>query len=210
MKAPLPAHEAERLAALHEYQILDTSPEQAYDDVTLLASQLCGTPIALLTLIDEDRQWFKSRVGLEVPETSREVAFCAHSILHEEVTVVPDATLDERFADNPFVTGEPRIRFYAGAPLITPDGHELGTLCVLDHRPRLISEEQRTALRTLSRQVMVQLELRRHLVGMTEELARQKAADEALRKAERQAQRMADRMRAVAATAAAVIGAPSR
>ncbi|HEX8454955.1 MAG TPA: PAS domain S-box protein [Longimicrobium sp.] len=210
MKAPLPENEAERLAALHEYQILDTSPEQAYDDVTLLASQLCGTPMALLTLIDEDRQWFKARVGLDVPETTREVAFCAHSILHEEVTVVPDATLDARFADNPFVTGEPRIRFYAGAPLITPDGHELGTLCVLDQRPRQITDEQRAALGTLSRQVMVQLELRRHLVGMTEELARQKAADEALRRAEKQAKRMADRMRAVAATAAAVIGAPSR
>ena len=210
MKAPLPANEAERLAALHAYSIVDTSPEQAYDDVTRLASQLCGTPIALLTLLDEDRQWFKSRVGLDVPETPRDLAFCAHAILHEGVMVVPDATRDARFADNPFVAEEPRIRFYAGAPVVTPDGYPLGTLCVLDSVPRELSPEQRSGLEALSRQVMVQLELRRHLVGITEDLARQEASEAALREAERQAQRMAGRMRAVAAAAAAVIGAPSR
>jgi PAS domain S-box-containing protein len=203
MKAALPANETERLAALHAYQLLDTPAEQAFDDFTRLASQLCETPMALLTLIDEDRQWFKARVGLHVPETPRDVAFCAHSILHEGVTEVADATRDERFADNPFVTSAPCIRFYAGAPVVTPEGYPLGTLCVLDSVPRELSHEQREGLEALSRQVMVQLELRRHALAMEEEMERR-------REAEAQAQRMAARMRAVAATAAAVIGAPSR
>jgi PAS domain S-box-containing protein len=203
MKAPLPANETERLAALHAYQLMDTPAEQAFDDFARLASQLCATPVALLTLIDEDRQWFKARVGLDVPETPRDLAFCAHSILHEGVTEVPDTTRDARFADNVFVTAEPRIRFYAGAPVVTPDGFPLGTLCVLDSVPRELTPEQRAGLEALSRQVMVQLELRRHARAMAEEM-------EMRREAEARAQRMAGRMRAVAATAAAVIGAPSR
>jgi PAS domain S-box-containing protein len=210
MKAQLPENEAARLEALRAYQVMDTSPEQAYDDITQLASQLCGTPVALLTLLDEDRQWFKSRVGLDVPETPRDYAFCAHSILHEGITEVTDATQDARFADNPFVTAEPRIRFYAGAPVVTPEGYPLGTLCVLDMQPRELTPEQRGGLEALSRQVMTQLELRRHLGEMAQDIARRTAGEQALREAQGQAQRMADRMRAVAATAAAVIGADSR
>jgi anti-sigma regulatory factor (Ser/Thr protein kinase) len=156
-------NEAARLKALHQYRILDTEPEQAFDDLTLIASQICGVPIALISLVDERRQWFKSRVGTEIRETSRSVSFCAHAILQEGIFTIPDASLDERFRNNPAVQGAPHIRFYAGAPITTQDGYALGTLCVIDHVPRKLTAEQNNALSALQRQVSAQLELRRNL-----------------------------------------------
>ncbi len=136
MRASMATDEQARLAALQRYQILDSDPEQAFDDLTMLASHICGTPIALITLLDADRQWFKARVGVSAHETARSVSFCTHAIKQREMYVVPDATQDTLFKENPFVVGEPGIRFYAGAPLVTPDGHALGTLCVVDQVPR--------------------------------------------------------------------------
>ena len=167
MKAELPINEAARLEALLNYQILDTLPEDAYDDITLLASEICGTPMAAVSLIDSTRQWFKSKVGLAIPETARDNAFCAHAILEPDITIVSDTEADERFADNPLVTEEPWIRFYAGAPLLTQKGEALGTLCVIDQVQRTLTEKQINSLRALSRQVMAQMELRRH-VGLQE------------------------------------------
>ncbi len=163
MKAALPPDEAERLNSLRSYEILDTLPEQDFDDITLLASQICGTPTAVITLLDENRQWFKSKVGMTEAETSREIAFCAHTILQTDALVVSDACADERFADNPLVTGPANIRFYAGSPLITADGHALGTLCVIDQVPRDFGVDQKIALQALGRQVVAQLELRRSI-----------------------------------------------
>jgi formate hydrogenlyase transcriptional activator len=160
MIPPKPANETQRLATLRTYGILDTKPETAFDDLTSLASYICQTPIALISFVDSDRQWFKSKSGVSLTETSRDIAFCASAILQSDIFVVPDTTQDERFAENPLVVSEPKIRFYAGAPLIV-DGQALGTLCVIDRVPRKLSPEQLDALRALSRQVQAQLELRR-------------------------------------------------
>ena len=170
MQAAKPKNEEARVAALEKYAILDTDPELAFDDLTLLASFACKTPIALISLIDEQRQWFKTRVGLSISETSRDVAFCSTVILQPEIFVVPDALADERFRDNPLVVSEPHIRFYAGAPLITEDGYALGTLCVIDQKPRELEPDQKDALKALSRLVLAQLEFRRNLILLKEAL----------------------------------------
>lgn len=152
-----------RLAALREYGILHTAPERELDDLVALAAKLCDTPVALVSLVDETEQWFKARVGTDATSTPREVSFCDHAMRGDGVMVIPDATLDPRFADNPLVTGEPHIRFYAAAPLVSPEGHPLGALSVIDARvhPDGLSELQLEALRVLARQVMAQMELRR-------------------------------------------------
>ena len=156
-----PNQEAARLEALRQYNILDTPSEQAYDDFTSLASFICQVPIALISLVDAERQWFKSKIGLEANQTARNISFCGYTILSDQTLVVKDALCDERFCDNPLVTSAPGIRFYAGAPLITPAGYILVSLCVIDRKPRDLSDSQKLALEALARQVVTQLELRR-------------------------------------------------
>lgn len=164
MRAPAPSNEELRLQTLHDYAILDSLPEQEYEDLVRLAASICGTPIAAVSLIDRDRQWFKAISGLEVQETSRDSSFCAHTILEpSRMLVVEDSWTDPRFADNPLVAGAPGIRFYAGHAILSPDGMPLGALCVIDDEPRQLSPEQAEALAALSRQVTSQLELRRTL-----------------------------------------------
>lgn len=161
---PVPDNEDSRLHALEDYAIMDSLPEQAYDDFVKLASAICNTPIALITLLDDHRQWFKATVGMNASETPRSQAFCAHAIMNPaEVMTVQDATQDDRFASNPLVTGDPNIRFYAGAPLVAPTGEALGTLCVIDSEPRELTAPQLEALQVLSRGIIGQLELRRSI-----------------------------------------------
>ncbi|XVV12122.1 GAF domain-containing sensor histidine kinase [Actinoplanes sp. CA-131856] len=172
MKAPLPDNEIDRLTALYALDILDSAPEQDFDDIVALASNVCGTPMSLVTLVDTDRQWFKAKIGTDATETEREISFCSHAILGRDLLVVPDATKDARFADNPTVTCDDGIRFYAGAPLVTTDGFALGTLCVVDNEPRKLDVEQLQALRALARQVTSQMELRRHAIALANTTAR--------------------------------------
>ena len=171
--------ERERLVALGRYRILDTEPERRFDDLVLLASQICGTPMALITLVDDSRQWFKSRLGIGVNETPRSISFCSRAIEQPDLFVIPDTLEDRRFCDNPLVRGEPHVRFYAGAPLITPEGHALGTLCVADRVPRDLTSDQVEALLALKRQVETQLELRRNLIELEAALGERDAAEEA-------------------------------
>jgi GAF domain-containing protein len=172
MKASTPPNEKKRLNVLWQYDVLDTVPEAMFDDLTELAARICEAPIALISLVDEDRQWFKSRVGTSVSETSRDTSFCAHAITQPGLFIVADATKDARFARNPLVTTDPKIRFYAGAPLVTPDGYALGTLCVIDKVPRVLGPDQQRALTILARHVVSQLELRQRSRQLAE--ARQK------------------------------------
>jgi GAF domain-containing protein len=153
--------EKQRLKVLWQYDVLDTIPEVMFDDLTELAAGICEAPIALISLVDEKRQWFKSKVGTTINETSRDVSFCAHAIQQPDLFIIPDATQDARFANNPLVISDPKIRFYAGAPLTTPDGYALGTLCVIDKVARELRSDQKQALRILARHVVSQLELRR-------------------------------------------------
>jgi GAF domain-containing protein len=160
--AKIPSDEAERLRALTEYSILDSLAEQEYEEITLIASAICQTPIALITLIDSDRQWFKSHVGLEMKETPRDHAFCTHAInSRDSVFIVKDARNDKRFDDNPLVTGHPNIVFYASVPLVNPEGIALGTICVIDNRPRELTQKQLDSLAALSNQVIRLFESRK-------------------------------------------------
>lgn len=163
MSFPIPEHESERLARLRDTGLLDSAPEVAFDRLTDLAAHLFEVPTALVSLVDSDRQWFKARTGCDLTETSRDVAFCAHAVAARELLVVPDAASDPRFADNPLVIGPPGIRFYAGAPLITEDGHALGTLCLIDVVPRQIGERETYTLTALAATAMELIEARQAL-----------------------------------------------
>src|SRR5450631_2890059 len=153
--------ETHRIEALKQYGLLETHPEEELDDLTVMAAQICGAPIALISLLDGQRQWFKAGIGLELSETPREVSFCSHAVIQRDLFIVPDATRDYRFAQNPKVMGDPNIRFYAGAPLVSPENVALGTLCVIDRVPRTLHEAQKRSLTVLARQVMKHFELSR-------------------------------------------------
>ena len=160
--APKPLNEKERLAALLEYNILDTLPEKDYDDITTIAAEVCKMPVSLISIIDNDRQWFKSKVGLQPRETPRDFAFCAHAILHpKDLFIVNDSKKDDRFHDNPLVTGGPHVEFYAGVPLVNSRGNAFGTLCVIDNKPNDLTEDQKHTLKALARQVVAYFELRK-------------------------------------------------
>ncbi|WP_291992779.1 ATP-binding protein [Candidatus Accumulibacter sp. ACC003] len=187
--APLPADERARLAALRACKLLDTPPEALFDDLAELAGRICAAPMALISLVDEDRIWTKARFGVDVVEIDRAIAFCAHTIAQRELFIVADAASDQRFADNPLVTAAPHIRFYAGAPLLTADGHAIGTLSVIDRQPHRLGAEQQNALRVLARQVMTQIELRGERRGLIAQL-RHEDPESARRFPERSAERL--------------------
>lgn len=161
MHSPVPKNEKQRLQVLWQHDVLDTAPEGVFDDLAELAAILCDAPVALVSLVDENRQWFKARVGLKVRETPRGISFCAHAIMQKDLFIVPDATKDARFRNSPLVKSGPRFRFYAGAPLTTSDGYTLGTLCINDTVPRELTKSQQAGLRILARQIVHHLELRR-------------------------------------------------
>ena len=179
--APIPENEAARLETLRQYQILDTDSEETFDDLTRLAAYVCQTPTALISLVDANRQWFKARVGVEARETPRNVSFCGHAILVRDCFIIEDALFDERFADNPLVINEPFVRFYAGMPLWSPEGFAIGTLCVMDRKPRTLDEKQIGALGMLAEQVMSQLELRREVRFCKTALEKHKRAQAGLK-----------------------------
>ena len=190
IKPQIPENEDRRLSELRELEILDTEPEQAYDDLTRIASGICGMPISLVSLIDNDRQWFKSNQGLDASQTSRDFSFCAHAINEpSQLFVVPDARDDPRFHDNPLVTGEPHIRFYAGAPLVTPTGAAIGTLCVIDSKPRSLEPFQAEALLGLSRQIAALLELRRTTKRLRHQLIERQWYEQQMRQYHEQLER---------------------
>lgn len=181
--APLPDNEAERLNVLKEYDVLDSLPETEFDDITRIASFICGMPISLVTLIDHNRQWFKSKYGLNVAETPRSQAFCGYTLLNpDKEFIVEDASLDERFSDNPLVLGEPNVAFYGGIPLVNPQGFILGALCVIDHKPNNLSLHQIETLHSLGRQLVALLELRRTLIQLGQKQTELKCAYDDLEK----------------------------
>ncbi|MEK6481536.1 GAF domain-containing sensor histidine kinase [Catalinimonas sp. 4WD22] len=164
--------EPQRLEAVKRYKILDTPPEKEFDELVKLASMICNAPISLISLLEKERQWFKAKVGVHITETPIELSFCSHAIQSDDVLIVNDAREDVRFANNPFVVNKPNIRFYAGMPLITPDGFRLGTLCVIDTVPRTLSEDQIFSLQVLGRQVIQQLELKLHVRDLTKSIGK--------------------------------------
>ena len=166
ISAQLPANEDARIAALYRYGVLDTAPEQSYDDAVAVASLICGAPISFISLVDHSRQWFKAKIGIDISELHRDIAFCAHVVQTGEMLIVNDTLKDKRFDDHPFVTAGLQVRFYAGAPLTTPDGFTLGTICVIDQKPREMTRAQLESLQALSRQIVSQLELRRKIIDL--------------------------------------------
>lgn len=177
-------NEARRLEALHQYQILDTPPEQVFDDLAFLAAQICGTPIALINLIDTKRHWFKAKIGLDIPQMPRDIGFCPFCIEKGDTLVIPDTLTDKQYASDPVVTCEPYVRFYAGVPLITPGGEAIGTVCIVDSQPRKINDEQLEALKAISRMIIRQLEIRRNLTELASIKTDYKQAKEALHESE--------------------------
>jgi GAF domain-containing protein len=175
--APIPDNEAARLETLRQYQVLDTDSEEVFDELTRLAAYICDTPTALISLVDANRQWFKARVGIQARETPRNISFCGHAITNRGCFIIEDALFDERFADNPLVIKEPFVRFYAGMPLLSPEGFAIGTLCVMDRKPRHLDDKQVDALSMLANQVMSQLELRREVRFCKSALERHKKAE---------------------------------
>lgn len=163
LKAPISENEEARISELLEYAILDTPPEISLDEIVHIASYICQTPISLISIVDKERQWFKAKVGLNATQTERDISFCGHAIQYDDIFIVENAELDERFKDNPLVTAEPRVVFYAGAPLITNKGFKIGTLCVIDHKPKSLNDEQKRILKSLSKMVIQSLEMNKIL-----------------------------------------------